>query len=75
MKQTAVGFTEELLKVILYYLDEDELYRIQEVINRAKKIEKQQIINSYIEGNYKSNMDMYWKKEAANKYYCKLYKK
>ncbi len=42
MKQTAVEFAEELIKVILYYLDDDELERIQEVIDEAKEIENDQ---------------------------------
>jgi hypothetical protein len=42
MKQTAVEFVEELIKVILYYLDDDELQRIQKVIDEAKEIENEQ---------------------------------
>ena len=50
MEQSAVEFTEELLKVILYYLDDDELNRIQEVINEAKEMEKQQLKEMYLKG-------------------------
>jgi hypothetical protein len=39
MKQTAVDYLEEMLKIILYVMDEDEFERIQEVIDEAKKIE------------------------------------
>lgn len=46
-KQTAVEFAEELINVILYYLDDDELERIKEVFDEAKEIEKQQIIDAY----------------------------
>ena len=52
-KETAVQYLEELLKVILYYLDEDELERIQEVIDEAKEIEKQQVIEAVDETNRK----------------------
>ena len=41
-KQTAVEFAEELINVILYYLDDDELERIKEVFDEAKEMEKQQ---------------------------------
>jgi hypothetical protein len=50
MKQSAVEFAEELIKVILYYLDDDELQRIQEVFNEGKEIERQQIIDAYKQG-------------------------
>lgn len=62
MKQTAVEFAEELIKVILYYLDEDELERIQEVIDEAKKMERQQIIDAYDvewDPNIKNGNDYY----------------
>jgi hypothetical protein len=73
---TAVEFIEDYLKFKGIIIEKENYPQvIIGVINDAKEMEKQQIINSYIEGNYKSNMDMYWKKEAANKYYCKLYKK
>jgi len=73
---TAVEFIEDYLKFKGIIIEKENYPQvIIGIINDAKEIEKQQIINSYIEGNYKSNMDMYWKKEAANKYYCKLYKK
>ena len=40
---TAVEYAEELINVILYYIDEEDKQRINEVFNDAKKIEKQQI--------------------------------
>lgn len=70
-KQTAVQYLEELLKVILYYLDEDELERIQEVIDEAKKIEKNQIMESNIVG---VNQGLYCYR-SAEQYYKKNFKK
>ena len=40
---TAVEYAEELINVILYYIDEEDMQRINEVFNDAKKMEKQQI--------------------------------
>jgi hypothetical protein len=48
-KQTAVEFSEELIKVILYYLDDAELQRIQEVFKQAKELEKEQELKKWIE--------------------------
>jgi hypothetical protein len=48
-KQTAVEFSEELIKVILYYLDDAELQRIQEVFNQAKELDKEQELKKWIE--------------------------
>jgi peptide methionine sulfoxide reductase MsrA len=70
-KQTAVQYLEELLKVILYYLDDDELQRIQEVIDEAKKIEKNQIMESNIVG---VNQGLYGYR-SAEQYYKKNFKK
>lgn len=44
---TAVEYAEELINVILYYIDEEDKQRINEVFNDAKKIEKQQIIEAH----------------------------
>ena len=63
MEQTAVEYLEELLKVILYNLDDDELERIQEVIDYAKETEKRQIINAW--GEARSGLE----------YYNRVYKK
>lgn len=41
--KTAVEYAEELINVILYYIDEEDMQRINEVFNDAKQIEKQQI--------------------------------
>lgn len=47
----------------------DEIFSLSKVFEQAKEIERQQIIDAYIRGNYKSNRDMYWKEKDANKYY------
>ena len=39
MKKTPIEYLEEILKVILYNLDEDELERIEQLFNEAKEIE------------------------------------
>jgi hypothetical protein len=39
---TAIEELEEQLKIILYYLDSDELDRIQELINQCKESEVKQ---------------------------------
>ena len=40
--KTAVEYAEELINVILYYIDEEDMQRINEVFNDAKQIEKKQ---------------------------------
>ena len=45
--KTAVEYAEELINVILYYIDEEDKQRLNEVFNDAKKIEKQQIIEAH----------------------------
>lgn len=57
MEQTAVEYLEQLLKIILYNLDDDELERIQEVIDEAKETEKRQIINAW--GESRSGLEYY----------------
>ena len=64
-KQTAVEFSEELIKVILYYLDDAELQRIQEVFNQAKELDKEQELKKWIEAwslGYDSGFDNCMKK-------------
>lgn len=39
---TAVEYAQELINVILYYIDEEDMHRINEVFNDAKQIEKKQ---------------------------------
>jgi len=68
MKQTAVEWLMELQnsqKGMLFECD----------IEQAKEMEKQQIIDAYIRGNYKSNRDMYWKIESAEKHYNETFNK
>ncbi len=74
-KQTAVEFAEELINVILYYLDDDELERIKEVFDEAKEMEKQQVIkarvtapliNTPFESDYKKEAEQYYN-ETFNK--------
>jgi hypothetical protein len=73
MKQTAVEFTEELINIILYYLDEDELQRIQSVIDEAKEMEKQQIKDAWlIDGYYEPNDEL--GNAAFEEYYNETFK-
>ena len=73
---TAVQYIEEYLKYKCIIINDKTIPQVLVgVINEAKEIEKKQIIDSYIEGNYKSNRDMYWKKEYANNYYNKTFNK
>jgi hypothetical protein len=74
-QQTAVEFAEELINVILYYLDDDELERIKEVFDEAKEMEKQQIIearvtapliNTPFESDYKKEAEQYYKETFNN---------
>ena len=44
-------------------------------IEEAIEMEKQQIINAWINANYKSNALEYFKKEWAEQYYNKTFKK
>ena len=72
--KTAVEELEEYLKWTGVVIERpDTRCILQEEINKAKEKEKQQIVDAYIKGNYKSNRDMYWKKEDANKYYNEEY--
>jgi hypothetical protein len=65
-KQTAVEWLyENLLDNPLS--NEDIIYNIS-VFEEAKEMEKEQIIDAYIKGNYKSNRDMYWKVKSAEQY-------
>jgi hypothetical protein len=49
-KQTAVRYAQELINIILYYLDDDELERINDVFEYAKEMEKQQIKDAWNNG-------------------------
>jgi hypothetical protein len=69
MKQTAVEWlANELLR-------EHPILTNHDAIEQAKEMEKQQIIDAYIRGNYKSNRDMYWKIESAEKHYNETFNK
>jgi hypothetical protein len=46
-KQTAVRYAQELINIILYYLDDDELERINDVFEYANEMEKQQIFDAW----------------------------
>lgn len=71
---TAVQYIEEYLKYKGIIIDDKTIPQVLiGVINEAKEIEKQQIINSHISGNWKSNADLFWKKEKAEKYYNEKY--
>ena len=49
MKQTAVEwFNDE----ILIYLNFDQRLYLKNIFKQAKELEKQQIINAYLDGNY-----------------------
>jgi len=74
MKQTAVECLYERLermipRTALYDIDKRENFE------QAKEMEKQQVIDAYIRGNYKSNRDMYWKIESAEKHYNETFNK
>jgi hypothetical protein len=66
---TAVEFLEEKL------LELFENHLPFELLEEAKEMEKKQIIDAYIRGNYKSNRDMYWKIESAEKHYNETFNK
>jgi hypothetical protein len=63
---TAVEWLEEILKVILYNLDYDELERIQKVFDEAKEMEKQQMKEMYLKGI--ENYDPTFKKKCEHCY-------
>jgi hypothetical protein len=74
MKQTAVQWLKDELEeygspveLTLDWETFDKLFK------QAKEMEKQQIIDAYIKGNYKSNRDMYWKVKSAEEYYSETY--
>jgi hypothetical protein len=48
-KQTAVIYAQELINIILYYLDDDELERINDVFEKAKEMEKHEQMYTYDE--------------------------
>jgi hypothetical protein len=49
------------------------MQNINSIFNECKILHEKEIIDAYIDGNYKSNRDMYWKKEDAKKYYNEKY--
>jgi hypothetical protein len=69
MKQTAVEYLEEMLKIILYVMDEDEFERIQEVIDEAKEMERKEIVMAFYNSKHSlcdENTDLFY---LANQYY------
>ena len=66
---TAVEWLEQKAKEFAIDLD------LLRYFQQAKEMEKQQIIDAYIRGNYKSNRDMYWKIESAEKHYNETFNK
>ena len=73
MKQTAVEWLEDKLNNVRP-TQICSIETIKEWVKQSKEMEKQQIIDAYIEGNYKSNRDMYWKKQSAEQYYNEQFK-
>jgi hypothetical protein len=74
--ETAVEYIEAYLKHKGIIIDDKTIPQVLVgVINEAKEIEKQHIIDAYIRGNYKSNRDMYWKIESAEKHYNETFNK
>ena len=67
MKQTAVEYLVDQL--FPKALSIEQYHHIEQ----AKEMEKQQVIDAYIKGNYKSNRDMYWKVKSAEEYYNEKY--
>jgi len=70
MKQTAVEWLEEQLKIVLPILkDEDEILYINS-INKAKEMEKQQIIDARVKKPLQSEWDeaeQYYNEQFKNK--------
>jgi hypothetical protein len=69
MKQTAVEWLQKKYWKKLSTTEDLIIFQ------QAKELEKQQIIDAYIRGNYKSNRDMYWKIESAEKHYNETFNK
>jgi hypothetical protein len=73
---TAVEIIEDYLKFKGIIIDDKTIPQVLVgVINHAKEMEKKQIIDAYIRVNYKSNRDMYWKIESAEKHYNETFNK
>ena len=73
-KQTAVEFLLSELD-IAKLIEREKLTMAAEVVRQAKAVEKNQIINAYVEC-WKSNMpDGYECKQSAEEYYNEKYKK
>ena len=68
MKQTAIEW-------LLEQLVKGDFEQQQIAIKQAIEIEKEQIVDAYIKGNYKSNSNKIWKKEWAEQYYNETFKK
>jgi len=64
-KQTSVEWLESL-----YYPS----YIPKEILEQAKEIEKQQIIDAYINGKYEGDLVVMSDKYYAEKYYTETYK-
>jgi hypothetical protein len=79
MKQTAIEWLEENLKMILPQSQFNDVI-IQNIIEQAKEIEKQQIIDTWTDckREYTVRMDCYppqYIVNEANQYYEKQFKK
>ena len=78
MNQTAVEFLEKEMHQIRLYVDKDVLKFIDKSINKAKEMEKQQIIDAWLkgvedEGNPHGHTYFYGEIDLAKKYYKETY--
>jgi hypothetical protein len=72
MKQTAVEWLISIIERYVENLDEDHLQNLDDLFEQAKEIEKDQIINAYIEAS--ENFDDITK-EIAEHFYRETYGK
>jgi hypothetical protein len=69
-QQTAVRYAQELINIILYYLDDDELERINDVFEYANEMFEKHIINAHLDGQSLVSC----KDEYAEQYYNDTFK-
>ena len=62
----------DILEVKLLLNNQKIIYHID--VDYFLRKEKEQIIDAWIKGNYKSNADMIWKKALAEQYYNETFK-
>lgn len=74
MKQTAVEKLEISLLGIISFDSEELRAKYKKAINQAKELEKQQIIDAYVDGNHSEMRGGKFIKSISEQYYNETFK-